>query len=89
MTLKVTTDPGVLNHIVNLPDVRPWFGGCGALDLTSIISDGRHVSLEKEHGGFIALWCDLGLYDCHFLYPLETDGAEGCAIIALRRTDDP
>lgn len=57
-----------LNTVANHPDVRPWLGGKGELDLSLTLADPQNVSLVTDSGGFICLRKDVGLYDVHSLF---------------------
>lgn len=63
-----TMDPTHLNAVANHPDVRPWLGGKGELDLSLTLADPQNVALVTDHGGFVCLRKDAGLYDVHSLF---------------------
>jgi anthranilate/para-aminobenzoate synthase component I len=65
VALTRTFDATFLNRVVNHPEVRPWLGGDGAIDLTAIIENPENVVLVNEHGGWIITKIDVGLYEAH------------------------
>lgn len=74
MKLKRTMDATFLNGVANHPDVRPWLGGDGVLDLTDAIADPNNVALQGEHGGFVGVKLEPGVYECHSLFLPEGRG---------------
>jgi len=66
--LKRTLDAAHLNAVANDPDVRPWIGGEGALDLTAVIADPRNVALETASGGWVFARHEPGTYEVHTLF---------------------
>lgn len=64
-----------INSIVNHPEVRPWLGGTGALDLTPLVADPRNVLLMGEGGGVLFQWLEPGLYEAHTQFLPEARGA--------------
>ena len=48
-----TLNAAFLNAVANHPDVRPWLGGEGELDLSPLVSDDRNISLINGFGGFV------------------------------------
>lgn len=77
-----TLDATHLNAVANDPEVRPWLGGDGVLDLSSTVADPWNVSVVTEHGGFIALWASPERYEIHSLFMAAGRGRE--AIRAMR-----
>lgn len=73
--LKRTLDAAFLNQIANMPEVRPWLGGEGALDLTAPIANIANVTLVNEYGGFVGMKLESGLYECHSIFSPEGHGA--------------
>lgn len=57
-------DPAIINSFANHPEIRPFIGGEGDLDLTSITID-PNVALFGEHGGFCLSWTAPGTYEVH------------------------
>lgn len=76
MTLKRTMDATFLNVIANAPEVRPWLGGVGTLDLSGILANANNVALVNDHGGFVGVKLDAGLYECHSIFAPEGRGAD-------------
>lgn len=72
-----------LNDIVNHPDVRPWVGGTGPLDLTPIVANPANVLLMREGGGLLFIRLDAGLYEVHTQFVPEVRGE-----LALQATKD-
>jgi hypothetical protein len=48
-----TFDASLFNAVCNHPDVRPWLGGEGEIDVTSSVSNPQNYALWFDHGGFI------------------------------------
>lgn len=80
--MRRTMDATVLNRVANHPDVRPWLGGEGALDLTETLAQPQNVGFVTEHGGFVAICLEPGLYDAHSLFLPEGRGEH--ARLAMR-----
>jgi hypothetical protein len=70
----VTRDPELVNRFANHPDIRPFVGGTGELDLTSAVCD-PNVFLFGEHGGFCLSWSAPGTYEIHTMIVPEGRGA--------------
>lgn len=75
MTLRRTLDATRLNEVANHPDVRPWLGGEGPLDLSGMISDPANFAFENDHGGFVLHRLDADLYEAHSLFLPDGRGA--------------
>lgn len=75
MTITRTLDAAFLNRVANDPDVRPWIGGDGLLDLTGIISDANNFALQADHGGWVFVRHDAGTYELHTLFTPAGRGA--------------
>lgn len=77
-----TMDVRHINTVANHPDVRPFLGGDGPLDLTAVVSDPQNFAFVTDHGA--VLWWALGAgrYDVHTLFLPEGRGAE--SLQALR-----
>lgn len=65
--LKRTLDPARFNEIANDPEVRPWLGGSGELDLMGHISNPENFAFltDDETGGFFYHKRAIGLYEVH------------------------
>lgn len=68
-----TKDAAVINHYANHPDIRPFIGGDGELDLSNAIYD-PHVALFGEFGGFVFSWTAPETYEVHTLIAPEGRG---------------
>jgi hypothetical protein len=64
-------DVTFFNRIANHPDVRPWIGGKGVLDLTDAVMNIGNFALKAEGGGFILIQHEPGIYEAHSLFPPE------------------
>ena len=67
MTLRRTFDAAFLNGVINHPEVRPWVGkpGAGQADVTALVRDPENITLVNEHGGFIYVRKEPGVYEVH------------------------
>lgn len=65
-----------INRVVNHPDVRPWVGGAGELNLSSLVADPRNVLLMGQGGGVLFQWLEPGLYEAHTQFDPEHRGKE-------------
>lgn len=76
-----TFDATLLNSVVNHPDVRPWLGGTGEIDLSEVIADPANITLETEHGGYILARHPYlhGVYEAHSQFLPEGRGEEAAA----------
>jgi hypothetical protein len=63
--LERTFDPIEINALANDPDVRPYIGGDGPLDLTGVVERPEHLFLVGEHGGFGLLWSAPSVMEVH------------------------
>jgi hypothetical protein len=68
-------DASFLNSVANNPEVRPHLGGNGALDLSGFTSNPANVALQCDHGGFVAVKLEHGVYECHSMFLPEGRGA--------------
>ena len=74
--IRRTMDPAHLNRVANHPDVRPWLGGDGVLDLSTLITNPDNIAVVSEHGGFIGVAQGYGRYEVHSLFTPERQGLE-------------
>lgn len=74
--LKRTMDAGFLNGIANHPDVRPFLGGSGKIDLQPLLNEAKNVGLQAEGGGFVVQNLGDGLYEWHSMFHPNHRGAE-------------
>ncbi len=60
-------DPLPFQHIANHPEVRPWLGGQGELDLAPIVenTDNYAFLTENKDGGYLLIKKAPGLYEAH------------------------
>jgi hypothetical protein len=72
--IRRTLDARRLNAVANHPDVRPWIGGAGALDLQPLVGDPANVAIEAEHGGWVFVKHEPGTYELHTLFAPEGRG---------------
>lgn len=63
-----TMDATRLNAVANHPDVRPWLGGDGPIDLTGLLANPANLAGVTEHGGFVAVAQGFGRYEVHSLF---------------------
>jgi hypothetical protein len=77
-------DAAFLNEVANHPEVRPYLGGSGYLDQAAALANPDTVALQGEHGGFVAIKLEPGLYECHSMFlpsgrgmPAQAAMAEG------------
>lgn len=68
-----TRDADLINHYANHPEIRPYIGGAGELDISNAIYD-PHVALFGEHGGFVLTWTAPETYEVHTLITPEGRG---------------
>ncbi len=69
-----TFDATFLNSVANHPDVRPFIGGEGELDLAPLIEDRANVALVTEHGGWLLQQLLPGVYELHTVFLSEGRG---------------
>lgn len=66
--IKRTMDATFLNEVANHPDVRPWLGGEGVLDLTPAALDPNSILLEATGGGWLLHPIMPGVYELHTMF---------------------
>lgn len=69
-----TFDPAFLNRVANHPDVRPWLGGEGVLDLTQTIMNPANFALVSDGGGFVLIQHEPAIYEVHSQFLPEGRG---------------
>lgn len=69
-----TLDGAFFNEIANHPDVRPWLGGEGILDLRQTVANPDNVAMRYLGGGLIYEKQDDGLYEVHSMFLPERRG---------------
>lgn len=67
-TFARTMDARLLNTVANHPDVRPWLGGEGPIDLTGALANPSTIAGVTAHGGFVCLAQGGGRYEVHSLF---------------------
>lgn len=72
--IRRTMDATLLNEVANRPDVRPWLGGDGPLDLTPIVENPSNICLVSEHGGWVGQPILPGIYELHTIFAPEGRG---------------
>ncbi len=60
-----TLDATFLNSVANHPEVHPWLGAPGEIDLAPFVSDPKHFALVNEGGGFLLICHEPGVYEVH------------------------
>ena len=65
MILARSHDVAAINRVVNAPEVRPFVGGEGVLDVTAAVASPENIWLMGEHGGFAMAWSALRIYEVH------------------------
>jgi hypothetical protein len=68
-----TRDADLINGFANHPDIRPYIGGVGELDLSAATAD-PHIALFGEHGGFTYIWTAPETYEVHTLITRDGRG---------------
>lgn len=69
----ICRDANRINWFANHPEIRPFIGGTGELDLTAI-TKAPNVALFGEHGGFCLSWTAPDTYEIHTLILPEGRG---------------
>jgi RimJ/RimL family protein N-acetyltransferase len=72
--IRRTFDPAFLNSVINHPEVRPWVGGEGEVDVTAQLINPSNVALVNEFGGFILIQHTPGSYEVHSQFLPEGRG---------------
>ena len=63
--IQRTFDPTMLNEVCNDPEVRPWLGGEGPIDVSASVRNVANFALVVDGGGFILINHGEGVYECH------------------------
>lgn len=81
-----TMDATFLNSVANHPEVRPWLGGVGPIDLSPLLADPTNVGMQYEYGGFVGHKLESGIYECHSMFLPEGRGefAHAAMVAGLR-----
>lgn len=85
-TVARTMSAAHLNAVANHPDVRPWLGGDGPLDLTATLANQANLAFVTEHGGFVLIAHGQSRYEAHSLFLPDGRGRE--AIDAMHAVRD-
>lgn len=72
--LTRSMDAGAVNRVANDPEVRPFVGGEGELDLTAVVRNPLNVVLWSQFGGFIWAWSAPQTFEVHTLILPEGRG---------------
>lgn len=56
--VRRTLDAAAINEIANHPEVRPWLGGDGVLDLSELVSAPANITLAIDGGAFVCVCRD-------------------------------
>ncbi len=72
--LTRSMDAAAVNRVANDPEVRPFIGGVGELNLTSVVRNPMNVVLWGQHGGFIWSWSAPQTFEVHTLILPEGRG---------------
>jgi hypothetical protein len=68
-------DADRVNALANAPEIRPFIGGEGELDLSDAVDNPLNLFLLGEHGGFALIWSAPGAYEVHTFVRLSGRGA--------------
>ena len=65
--IALSRDVELLNRVINDPSVFPWvsLGMQGPFDMAPLLADERNLFFANEHGGFLLISKDHGIYDIH------------------------
>lgn len=77
-----TLDGAFFNEIANHPDVRPWIGGAGEVDLRRVVANPENVAMRYLGGGLIFERLADGLYEAHSMFLPERRGRY--AVVCMR-----
>lgn len=69
-----TMDATALNEVANHPEVRPWLGGDGPVDLQSTLDNAANFGIMGEHGGWLLHPILPGVYEIHSMFAPEGRG---------------
>jgi hypothetical protein len=80
--LQRDMDPAFWNAICNNPNVRPWLGGEGPIDVAPVVLNPANYCLRGTHGGFICINHGNGAYSVHSQFLAEGREATTAAMRA-------
>ncbi len=69
-----TFDATILNNAANHPEVRPWLGGEGPVNLTASLLDPNTYAFVNQWGGFIGHRAFDTVYECHTMFVPQKPG---------------
>jgi hypothetical protein len=69
------------NAVANHPDVRPFLGGDGPIDMSALFSDPYNVAFESEHGAMLLIALGSGVYDVHSMFLPDGQGKEAADLM--------
>ncbi len=73
--IRRTMDPAFLTEVANHPEVRPWLGGEGPIDLTARCHNPANIVLVDEgRGGWVLQQILPSVYELHTLFLPEARG---------------
>jgi hypothetical protein len=72
--IKRTMDATFLNKVANHPEVRPWLGGDGVLNLEGLAADPANILLETDGGGWVLHAIMPSVYELHTMFLPEGRG---------------
>lgn len=72
--IRRTMNADFLNGCANHPEVRPWIGGVGELDLTATAHNPANICIQCGEGAWIFMPLTSGTYEVHTLFPPEARG---------------
>lgn len=75
-TLHRTMSADFLNEVANDEAVRPFVGGTGLVDVTSIVTNPQNIALVNDHGGFIFVRDEATRFELHTLLLPDGRGAD-------------
>jgi hypothetical protein len=88
-----TFDAAFMNTVLNHPEVHPWTGYDGTIDITLIAENVNNYVLVNAFGGFIAYNLSPGVYEVHSMFLPEGRGkqllqfSKECLEYMFTRTD--
>lgn len=74
--MKRTMDADFLNGVANHPDVRPTLGGTGDIDFSGLLLNSQNFAFQFDHGGFVVVKLEHGVYECHSMFLPEGRGQD-------------
>jgi hypothetical protein len=66
--VRRTLAAAFLNTVANHPEVRPWVGGVGPIDLTETLADSANFALQTDDGGWVFIRHEAAVYELHTLF---------------------